>query len=317
MSFVPVACPRCQSPRVDRVDATHYRCVHCQAMFLREVPAGEAPPMHYPSPQVTYAPAPKSSAPVVLGLVAGALVLLAVVGGAVATVALRRPPPRPVTIDPIARPTSTLTAITPTATAPERDAPRAPEARVKSYRKQVSATSTFWLVIYENSGTTTIRDPSARVSLFDATGRRVLEQPGYAKTKQLAPGETTPILVLAMNPPPFTRAEVAVVAPRAPSSYDSAPPVALEVVDFVPRKDSSFTKITGTVKNSSKQAVQFIDVVVTGVDATGEIVSLADGYATERQLAPGASTGFQITSGVFDVAPPTKYRVVATAMPVR
>ena len=68
------------------------------------------------------------------------------------------------------------------------------------------------------------------------------------------------------------------------------------------------------MKNSTKQPVQFIDVVVTGIDAKGEVVSLADGYATERQLAPGASTGFQITSGVFDVAPPTTYRVVASAM---
>jgi hypothetical protein len=239
---------------------------------------------------------------------------LVLAGGVVAAFALRRPPPppRPALIDPIARPTST--GLTPTAGAAERDAPRAPEARVKSFRKQVSGTSTFWLVIYENSGTTTIRDPSARVSLFDATGRRVLEQPGYAKTKVLAPGETTPILVLAMNPPAFTRAEVAAVTPRAPSSYDGAPPVVLEVVDFVPRKDNTFTKITGTVKNTSKQPVQFIEVVVTGVDGTGEVVSLADGYATERQLAPGASTGFEITSGVFDVATPTKYRVVATAM---
>jgi hypothetical protein len=291
-------------------------------MFVRDVPAGELPRGPAAAPQYVRPPhrpsgaRPSSSAPLLLALGGvGLFVLLS--AGVGAAVVLRRPPPRPtpLTLDPLARPTTT--APTPTASAPERDAPRAPEARVKSFRKQTSSGSTFWLVIYENSGTTTIRDPAARVSLFDGTGRRVLEQPGYAKTKQLAPGETAPILVLAMNPPAFTRAEVAVVTPRAPSTYDSAPPVVLEVVDFVPRKDNTFTKITGTVKNSSKQAVQFIEVVVTGVDASGEIVSLADGYATERQLAPGASTGFEITSGVFDVAPPTKYRVVASAMPVR
>ncbi|MDB4996742.1 MAG: hypothetical protein JWM74_4174 [Myxococcaceae bacterium] len=316
MSFVPVACPRCQSPRVDRLDATHYRCVHCQAMFVRDVPPGEmAPsPVGPPSTYVHYAPTPSSRAPLLIGI-AAAIFFVLVGAGAVGAVLLRRPAPapRPVTIDPILRPTTGTAA---TANAPERDAPLAPQARVKSFRKQASGSSTFWLVIYENSGTTTIRDPAARVSLFDATGHRVLEQPGYAKTKQLAPGETTPILVLAMSPPAFTRAEVAVVTPRAPSSYDTLP-VPLEIVDFVPRKDNTFTKITGTVKNSSKQPVQFIEVVVTGVDASGEVVSLADGYATERQLAPGASTGFEITSGVFDVAPPTKYRVVASAMAMR
>jgi hypothetical protein len=315
MSFVPVACPRCQSPRVDRLDATHYRCVHCQAMFVRDIPAGEvaAAPVGPPPTYVQYAPAP-SRAPLLMGI-AAAIFLVLIGAGVVGALVLRRPAPapRPITVNPIL-PTSTGT--TATGTTAERDAPLPPQARVKSFRKQASGTSTFWLVIYENSGTTTIRDPAARVSLFDAAGHRVLEQPGYAKTKQLAPGETTPILVLAMNPPTFTRAEVGVVTPRAPSSYDTLP-VPLEIVDFVPRKDNTFTKITGTVKNPSKQSVQFIEVVVTGVDASGEVVSLADGYATERQLAPGASTGFEITSGVFDVAPPTKYRVVASAMSMR
>ena len=316
MSFVPVACPRCQSPRVDRLDATHYRCVHCQVMFVREVPSGEvaSAPFGPPPTNVQYAPTP-SRAPLLVGI--GAAISLVLVGAVVVGgLVLRRPapPPRTIIVDPVLRPTTSGT--TATGIAAEREAPLAPQARVKSFRKQASGTSTFWLVIYENSGTTTIRDPAARVSLFDATGHRVLEQPGYAKTKQLAPGETTPILVLAMNPPAFTRAEVAVVTPRAPSSYDSLP-VPLQIVDFVPRKDNTFTKITGTVKNSSKQPVQFIEVVVTGVDASGEVVSLADGYATERQLAPGATTGFEITSGVFDVAAPTKYRVVATAMAMR
>lgn len=314
--FVEVTCPRCSSPRVDRVDPTHYRCQHCHALFVANAPAAHAgvPPTAPVAPLAVGA-APRSrstSAPIVIAVAVGAalLVAIAVIAGAVVFVA-RKSPSKSSTRPPV------VVATTTPPRAQDGPAPVPPKARIRSSKKGGRGTTHFWIVTYENAGETPIGTPRARVSLFDASGRRVVEQVGHAVRKHLGPGESTPILVLAMNAPTFARAEIAAVEPDAPSAYDAGQ-TAIEVVDFQASKSGlSHTNLTGTVKNTSPTRVRFVEIVATGLDADGEVVGYATTFATDKEIAAGGASGFKLSSGTFDAEPPTKYRLFAVAMPAR
>src|SRR5215472_9633909 len=237
MPFVEVTCPRCTSPRVQPLDATHYRCGHCQATFIRDEPK--------PAPVPRQAPAVLPALPpptlrirvaVAVSLIVGGVLTL----GGIAFVALKlRSPDVPVEDTPVPRPG----VVAPAVSAAEHPAAPPPSAAIKAARSASSAGSRYWLIVYENTGSSVIGNPTARVSLFDEKGARVLEQTGYADTKHLEPHETTPILVLAMNPPRFAREEVAAVSPEAPSGYDAAQ-VAVEVSDFAEQPQWGRTQLS-------------------------------------------------------------------------
>lgn len=319
MSFLQITCPHCSSHRVERADASHYRCVHCHSIFLRNTPppAPPASPHGQPAaPVPTFAAVPprqpgdssgKARSVVLvagLGIVAFAVVSCVVFALVLGGQTPAREPQSPTGAEPIAA----LGNAASTETAPP------PEARIASLRKGVVQGKPFFIATYENTGKTPIGNASVRVSSFDASGRRIDEATGYAVHKNLPPGESTPVLILGNTTAGVAKTEASVV-PAEPSSAYDASQLAMTVTDFTERSDTYRTDVVGTVQNPTKTPVQFVRVVVTGLDEQGQAVSYADTFATFDKLQPGGASGFTVSVGAFQITKPTRYRVFALAMP--
>ena len=105
MTFVEILCPRCQSNRVERADATHYRCQHCASFFLRREPATASPPVRTfpgavpvgaPGARLGSAPSAQRFNPVLLGgIVVGSLAVSALAFAFVFMQSPVAPPPVP------------------------------------------------------------------------------------------------------------------------------------------------------------------------------------------------------------------------------
>ncbi len=306
--FIELKCPRCLSSSCAPIDPLHYRCAHCQTVFLRDAPPPrqDAPPV--PPPVPYYAPPQASSHGPLLALAAIAVLTLLLMGAGAAFFLAHRPAPRGVPA--AGRPVQPVSVVeTPAVPAVATPVPR---AQLDAVRQGKSLTSPFWLATYKNVGTVPIARPAARVSLFDASGHRVGEQSGYGKVSTLGPGQSTPILVLYMQAPTFARADVKPIDPEAPTYDDGEVPVSITEQSVAPPVYGQVA-VVGTVKNSTAGTVKFVHVVVEGVDGAGAIVSLADGYATTTTLGAGAASGFNVSTGTFQVEVPAKYRVFAVA----
>lgn len=167
----------------------------------------------------------------------------------------------------------------------------------------------FWLLRYVNTGTTPIVRPAARASFQDAQGRSIGEQVGYAQRSYLAPGEETPLLILASKPPRYARAEVTLVPPQAPR-YES-PLVTLKVRQSAVGRAALGPAVIGTVTNPTSQAVRFAQVQVVGLDKKGELALLGNAYASPFDLAPGKESTFQVPIGTFSIGKVARYTVSA------
>ncbi|HRI06373.1 MAG TPA: FxLYD domain-containing protein [Nannocystaceae bacterium] len=202
------------------------------------------------------------------------------------------------------------------AVAAEVAAPDPPKAELEgTERGETSIGGHFWLTTYANVGTVPIGRPSVTVSLFDDGGKRVGEEHGYAEVPVLAPGDRVPVLVLASKPPKYARADVS-VDPQ-PQGYES-PALPLTVREMTVQS-GSFRQVEaiGTVVNEGDVPVDFAQVVVTGRDDKGALVSYAHGYTTVTALAPGADSGFNISMGTWELRKATSYEAVAFASRAR
>jgi hypothetical protein len=273
-----------------------------------------------PPPPLKQSPKPVRNAGLLLPLLVGGVAVCVLVGaGAFFVVARGRAAPSAGWEEPPAYAPAVTTAKataarpTPAGNDGQEITPKASLARVREGRTSIGGL--FWLATYTNSGTVPIADPSAVASLFDATGKRVAEQPGYAVKKLLAPGESTPMLILVANAPKFAKAVVNLRDPEAPRyARDVLTPA---VKEFTVGKGRFGRSAVGTVRNDQQTALRFIQIVVVGRDAQGDIVSYADGYATAKQLAPGQESGFDISLGTFEIEKPAKWEAFAVASPAK
>jgi len=134
--------------------------------------------------------------------------------------------------------------------------------------------------------------------------------------KELAAGAETEVLVLAMNAPAFARADVQPVDPE-PVSFPEGQVTLKVIEESVQPNGGSLANVVGTVQNTRSSHVRFIEIVAVGIGPTGQIASYARGYATAKELAPGSTSGFSVSTGTFEVEKPVKYRVSAIASEVR
>lgn len=257
------------------------------------------------------------------------VIVLSVIGSLVAAfVAAGVPPPPFVPI----RPAPDQKPPAPVPPDPPASAPANPlalAARLSSLRARASATPSvpptaelrgvragktrigghFWLARYVNTGAAPIVRPAARVNFMDAQGRSVGEQVGYAQRSYLAPGQETPLLVLASKPPRYARAEVTLVAPQAPRF--EAPLLTLKVRESAVGRAALGPALVGTVTNPTNQAVRFAQVQVVGLDKKGELALLGHAYASPYDLAPGKESTFQVPIGTFSIGKVARYTVSA------
>ncbi|MEM1415510.1 MAG: hypothetical protein AAGH15_11445 [Myxococcota bacterium] len=322
-----IRCPSCGADGTRPLEGTNEReCGYCGTRFV--VSGGTK---SWGRPQAPAAPAPAPAAaprpPTVRIIAATALAFLVVGAGLVVRIAMEdRPPPTPrralgvigTTAPP--KPTSGVAPAAAPSAAPvvaqeAEAAPVAvPKAELRHLRDAVNRSGArFWIGEIVNVGELAIERPAIVVSLFDEAGARVGEQSGYARREVLAPGDAVPVLALITHPPAFARAEV-VLRELQPQRYSRV--ADLQVVESRVLEGSFGGKnVVGTVRNPTEGPVRFPKVLVVGRDAGGHPVALADGFATDRNLAAGQTTGFSVRVGTFTIEEPARWEVNAFARP--
>jgi len=309
-----IRCPSCRAPQNQAAPGTQVKCVFCKHVYV--VPAPK---------QIIAAPldtlmATKSAARSrgAVGFVVMAVGLMLVVASAVVFLRFRSVDETSTTstsgLPTVSMPVSmpvTGQGATPLPSTPVAVAP-AQEPQVELVHVIEGTTSIggrFYLVDFKNTGTVAMGKPAVVASGYDASGRRILEQRGYAQRSTLAPGETAVVLVLIAEPPPgLHRVDV---APRLEASRWGRE-VPIEVVESSERATfGSLHEIVGTVRNAGDSRSAFTHVVAVGRDASGKPVSYADGFPTTHTLAPGESSGFTLSIGTFEISRPVSWELVA------
>jgi hypothetical protein len=185
-----------------------------------------------------------------------------------------------------------------------------PKAELRDIREgRTSIGGLYWIATFANTGKVPIDHPAAVVSMFDDAGKRVGEQVGYSILEELPPGGAIPLLILASDPPKYTRIAIAPRDPREPAFPSHQVPV--RIVDYEMGKDFGGRALIGTVENNRAKPVRFTQVLVVGRSSTGEAVSYASGYATAQEIAPKDASGFKVSVGTFEIEKPARYDVLA------
>jgi len=322
IKMVEIACPRCSSSEADKVGSDVFVCSHCQTRFIVDHGRAKLPDAH-----MTPAAAKSGRGPAVALALGGVVLIAALVLVMTVSSSERRPslesdqvtsaPSTPSAPAPSApsptSPRSTKPKISPAVVA----APPPPSATLEAtVPGKTSIGGHFWLATYHNTGTAPIGRPAIVVSLFDGSGARVGEERGYARRDYLRPGESTTVFALARKPPKYERAEVAIVEPQAPSY--TAEPIDLQVRDHVVNnRGRGRSDVIGTVENQSDTAVDFVQLLVVGRNDAGDPVAFGKAFATDKDLAPGESSGFKVRLGTWVIEDPKTVEVVAFGRPGR
>jgi hypothetical protein len=120
-------------------------------------------------------------------------------------------------------------------------------------------------------------------SLRDASGEVVYAKHSYSKIGILAPGATSPFLIIFSDLPEWASYDLAVVS-RA-TARQLYP---LEVLSSeLSLDDDAAFHVMGKVKNQYDEQCKFIQAYVTLYDANGEVIGTDSSYATPSDLNPG------------------------------
>lgn len=323
-------CASCGSPDLEFFPGNFGRCRACGTTFA-ESPQGAMPPpaamQHYP-----YVPSMPPPAPAAGGggkfvvLVVIAVLILAVAGAVVPLLWVSMAGPG---VDRSSRPRGAgpdeevqvrtglddRSSTTVGGGSVEVAAPKELVAKAE-FRDQGSAAFSrgrMWIGRYYNTGEAVIGSGSVTLSLFDESGKRLVEQSGYLPVDWLEPGQFTVVNIWVAEVPEYARQEIKVKA-EAVSPY-LGKPLQLTITEQSVRANGLTSQMVGTVKNPHKVKVQFIKIVIYGYDDKGAPSTVDYTYATEKELAPGAESGFSAHLGGITVGKPARYVVQAYARP--
>lgn len=326
-------CGQCGSPDIEFLPGGFGRCRNCRTAYAPQgAHPAPMPPVPMPPVPVNVPPPfppppqyPQPARPVRANPAAAILILLVVFGLVAAGAAwflfagASMAPPR--AAGPGASPTFKVTAnsaghaVTPGAEVREVEVPppKRTEAELRDARSAVVHGVLVWTGRCVNTGETPIVRPSAVLSLFDATGKRVTEQAGYSSLDWLDPGQWCAISCSVVNPPEHARAEFRLAKLKAPD-YES-PPIGLKLLEWGVSNDGFGTdRISGTLRNESAVTIRFARIVVFGLDAAGLPVSDSYSFASEDEIPPGGESGFQVSVTSLRVGPAARYQVQASGM---
>lgn len=267
-----------------------------------------------PPPPMGYAPQRGGGSGVVIAI---AVILALFLGAGVAVYALtaRGMSPPAAAVTSRSAPVSSSSSGSPNAEMPVIvETP--PEPKTSAEYRDVGASNfsdgRMWIGRYFNTGETVISSGGVTLSLFDESGKRLVEQAGYLCIDWLEPGQFTLVHIWVPKVPVFARQELKVKC-EAAADYVTKP-LAVAITEQSVRKSSTYSAdFVGTVKNTNKTSVQFIKIVVYGYDDKGAPSCVAYGYATEKELAPGEESGFSVSLGGINVGTPVRYVAQAFA----
>ena len=202
-------------------------------------------------------------------------------------------------------------------TKPEVKPPAPATATVNLSVQSEQASSTrsggrFWVFGVQNGGDQTLYRPRVVVSLFDADGVRVAEQTGWTHRQIIESGESDVVMVFIKEAPEQAVRQV-VQALADTSTFLKPNQLPLPVTHYQVSQQRNRYELVGDVNNPHDHTMRFIKVVAVAQNAAGQPVGVANAYATQKELAPGASSGFKISAGTFMTEAPVEWRVTSIA----
>lgn len=319
----PMKCNNCGSPDLEFFPGNYGRCRACGTTFAEN--AHNAPQQgHMPYQPSFYAPPPayppqRSGGVVAVAIVGAAISLLIAGGMAFFYLSAGGSPSAPARAKREAA-SSHVSGSGPCAPSVNAEQPvivEAPKDPVTKAEFRDVAAANFsdgrmWIGRYFNTGETVISSGGVTLSLFDESGKRLVEQAGYLHVDWIEPGQFTLVHIWVPKVPAFARYEIKVKA-EAAADYVTKP-ISVAIIEQSVRKSSTFSSdFVGTVRNTNKVKIQFIKIVVYGYDDKGAPSCVAYGYATEKELAPGEESGFSVSMGGINVGTPVRYVAQAFA----
>lgn len=144
--------------------------------------------------------------------------------------------------------------------------------------------------VLKNTGDGPLEHPRINVSMLNEDKTEVVGTTyGFAERFVLNPNEVTPFRVLGKSAPPFAHATATVDLQAAASHHK---PVKLRIVQHTLTPQSSMMLLSGTIKNTGDQPLQFVQVIALARDKQGRPIGYASAYASAKRLKPGASAPF-------------------------
>lgn len=168
----------------------------------------------------------------------------------------------------------------------------------------------YWVFQIKNTSDHMVYRPRVVVSLFDAADARVAEQSGWTHRSVMAPGaEETVMVYMKELPQDSSRQEI--LAMGDTSTFLEPNQQSLKVSDYQVKPQRNRFELVGDVTNPHDHTLRFIKVVAVAKNAAGQPVGVANAYATQKELAPGASSGFKVSAGTFMTEAPSDWSVFA------
>ncbi|EDM81687.1 hypothetical protein PPSIR1_22259 [Plesiocystis pacifica SIR-1] len=163
------------------------------------------------------------------------------------------------------------------------------QSKVKGYKK------TFWaLGFVENTSGVFLENPKVTAVLVDEGGAELGTFQGYAMIDELAPGVRAPVSILVNDPPKY--ADIRYEFNPEQADYLSDPVDGLRVEALQPRRKRYGWKVEGKVLSEASKPAQFVKVVVSALDADGQLVGATSTYIDEDKLEPGGEARWSTTS---------------------
>lgn len=308
MATEPIRCPACGAgdPSEANAAGTH-TCVYCGTRYRLRGGVG----------QVIAAPGgggPAQQRPQVAA--AMALAVLVMGGGVAALFAVQEPvePPAPAPVassgdrQAVLPPATNPTLVTEAATEPPTPAEVPATAEFVEHHRKEAGGATWIYGMVTNTSPFVVDKIEVIAVLLDAEGKELGTKSGFAKRDALAPGATSPVIVLLKDAPAFASISWELDVDEA--SWVPEMVSGLRVEARPPsRGQFGGWETEGKVHNDGAVPARFVKVELQGWSADGKLLGVHDAYIKDDVLAAGESSRFKHVSANFDISP-AKFELV-------
>lgn len=247
-----------------------------------------------------------SSLPLLLGLGCGGLLLLSLVGGAIAFFVVRKPTAAPPSyVSPL--PTSPATPAAPEQPAATGDLKA--ELKELTTIKSKYGKSARFIGEISNTGADAIGYPAAKVTFYDAGGTAVDSGTCASLVRVLPAGDKVPCAFSIFKGLDYSTYKIE-LTPHAPIFRGQVADIDITDIKFKPKRGYQPDTLEGKLTNKSAFKAKSVWAIVTLYDANKKIVGTDNALVAGNDLDAGQSGLF--SSKVYDVAgKPDSYRVVS------
>ncbi len=200
-----------------------------------------------------------------------------------------------------APPSNQTLALTPAAVA-EPPAEVAATAEFVEHHRKLSGGALWVYGVVTNTSPFLVDKVEVIGVLKDAEGEELGTENGYAARDVLAPGASSPVVILLQGPPEFASITWEIDTDKA--SYVPKMVSGLRVEAGSPAPNSwGGWETEGRVHNDGDQPAEFVKVELQGWSEDGRLLGLGDAYAKGDVLQPGESARFKHVGVQFDEKP--------------